>query len=778
MKSKRVKANGDFDIVKFSCVLLAASLVYMILFAYIALADVPSGSIVIYGLNGTDITGSRNVFLNLTAGTSDGIEACRWANDAAGNLAAELWENCTTVKAWILSSGFGTKSVYYQIRDQAGHTNTLSDTINYTFIQDFTPPTPPTVYDGTGDDIDWWNSNTTLYANWFNATDDISTIHYMYRILNNSACFGACSWTDTGTGTSAAVPGLALAEGRNFSFEVIAYAESGLNASVATSDGARIDLTKPDDPVVESSTHPTQTQPYDSVRAILNFSGTDPLGGGVASGVEGFSYLLDRHPGTAPDNIMEERFWLRLFSGYKGSYNQTLKVNGSAASDDAYAVFSQLHTNISVGDSMRVRVALAEQFSDYSDEMNVMVYLIKFTEGADIDDFSQESNAVSNIENVSWDIRYAETMELAKYYQFDLTVNESVNDNTEDIYVVVSGWPDDDDNMNPLAIAATTNEALIDNSTKNYVCDEGAAAACPENTSTLDYAIKVEQQDSGSDWFVVYDYLGDDTYYFHVKSKDYAGNWGDTTHYRLMVAAGGVSSLIYSPVDGSVVLAQGSEVNITVSVAVSVNASVWIVAEHPDGSNYPSPKQIVNTTYEFENITLELGSNEIYAVTNSSAGAIAYSPSIFVTASTDVLPATNKTIGVTYTGCGIVSAHLCNRDEGTVAVGIATETAGAISGSRVAADTTYNSMKLYMTRDTFESANIESQFSQNTFLDRVHPMFGYTRGADIYVIRQELRYRDIYLGGSFTVSAGAHNIFIRKVGLTPDGYNNITLVIE
>jgi hypothetical protein len=765
---------------KLQNIFIATALVFCLaFFALVVIADTPAGSITIYGPNGTEFTGSRNVILNLSYSSSHGIDRCRWANDAQSNLNSAPWEVCTTAKAWILSPGFANKTVYFQIRDLNLDTATYNDSIIFQFMQDYTPPTPPTVYDGLSGDIDWWNGDTTLNANWFNSTDDISTIYYRYRILNDSSCYNNdCNWTNTGTSTTITVSNLALDEGRNYSFEVQAYNPSNLSSTSAISNGTIIDLTKPNNTFINSSTHPSQSTPFDSATAIFNFTADDPQSNGVASGVEGFSYLLDKHPGTAPDSIIEERYWETLAYMHKGSYNQTLKVNGSAASDVAYAVFSQLDMNLTENDSIRVKAALAEQFSDYGDLMGIKVYLTKVdTVGNPITTFDMESDAISNIENVSQDILYVEDLADARIYEFELTVNETVNINNDDIYVAIAGLPDDDDNREPLAISATTNLALVDNTTKNYVCDENDN--CDSNTNTLDYSIEVKRQDSGNEWEVQYDLLGDGIYYFHAKPKDIAGNWGDPAHYRIRVAAGGVNSLIYSPVDGEVFTADGNEVNITVGVSVAGNASVQVIALHPDGSNHTSSSVVFDDENEFENITLELGQNELYAMTTTAAGARARSESVYVTVSSQPQPPTNKTLRVVYTGGGAVESYLTYATQAaSYYVGSATETSGSITaGGTVEADTDLNTIKIFMTT-IFDTTEIDQEFQDNEFLDRINPRFSFRRGASDYLIRHELRYEDIFLGGNFYLPPGVYNMYLRKTGITSDGRYNITLTIE
>jgi hypothetical protein len=751
-------------------VLLA--LLCAVLAAFTVIADVPVGSIVIYGPNGTVTTGTRNVMLNLSYGSAaHGIGTCRWANDAESNLASAPWENCTTVKAWILSSGEGNKTVYFQVRDLNSDTVIFNDSIIYQYTQDYTAPTPPTVYDGTGADIDWWNSNTTLSANWFNATEDISVIYYWYRIYNGTTCYaGDCSWKSAGMNTTVTVGNLVLQEGRNYSFEVIAQNPFGLNSSIAASNSTVIDLTEPNIPFVNSPTHPDESVPSSTSTAVFNFTATDVLSSGVFSGIDGYSYSLDRHPGTAPDNTKEERAWQDISQMHKGDFNQTLKANSTGA---AYAVFSQLHSNFTGNDSVRVSVALAEQVSDIRDLMGVKVYLAKTANEDDaIAAFSMESNAISDVVNISRDVAYAADMSMARTYVFNLTVNETVDDNLKDIYVVVSGITSDDDNNNTLAISGTTT--IVDNTTRNYACDE--ANNCHANTSTLDYAIEVRKQDSGRYWTARYDYLGDGTYYFHVKAKDKAGNWGEAMHYKAIIEAGGVSSLVTSPVDGEAFYANGSTVNVTVRVSVSRNASVYVVAKHPDGSNDTSPPYSFSADHEFYDVTLEVGQDEIYAVANTSGGAVSHSPSVYVIVSQAPPSPTNKTLRVAYSTCGAVSLYLCNMAEPPNYVGAAAER-GSIASSTLQADTSVNALKIYMTR-AFDTTNIANQFAQDIFLDRINPMFGYIYGSSHYVIQNELRYNNIFLGGDFTLPPGHYSLYLRKNGRAADGRYNITLTRE
>ncbi|MBU2561795.1 MAG: hypothetical protein KKD17_05855 [Nanoarchaeota archaeon] len=736
----------------------------------------PTGSIVIYGPNGTEYTGTDNVFLNLTYDDNIGVRSCRWANDNESNLTYAPWENCTTVKAWLLSPGYGNKTVYYEINDTAGNTAIFNDSILYYYTQDYTPPTMPTVYDGPDCvDIDWWNSNDTLHACWFNATDDISdTIYYKYRIMENGSCYGNdCNFTDAGTDLSVTVGGLTLYENWVYSFDVIAYVFN-LSSGIASSNSTRIDLTLPDAPSVNSSTHPDQNRAYAEPTARLNWSAEDILGSGNRSGIEGYSYLLDRHPGTAPDNIMEDRYWQTLTTLNNNGYGQLLSANSSFGPPNTYAVFRQLHANFTENESVRVRVALAEIVSDYDDLMGVEVFLIKHANGAGFSAFDQHGYAISSIANVSQDIAYADTMDLAQVYRFSLTVNETVTDDTSDIYIVVAGLTSDNDNRNNLSIAGSTGN--VDLSGWDYVCDD--ADVCTNMTASVDYAIEVKKADSGDEWFTEYPGLADGTYYFHVKAKDNAGNWGNTTHFRINVAAGGVSVGIVSPEDGQIFTTDSTEANISVKVMVSGNASVHVVALHPDGSNYTSPEAVFSTVSIFKNVTLELGQNELYAVANTSAGAITVSSSVYVIVSKEVIPMTNKTLIVKYSGCAVSPLpYICSATTGSSRVGMANEYPQGIGPGYIQADTSTNTIKIFMSRD-FDVTGADDYFYEDEFLDLTIPSFGYIKEDKPYVVQNELRYGDVYVGGDLKLQPGKYNLYITHHGVTPDGRVNLSVEVR
>jgi len=113
----------------------------------------PTGTLTIIGSEGTPgSTSYPNVVLNLTWSDVGGLDKCRYANENAGDLINKPWEECSQSKAWVLQGEYGTKTVYAELLDNAGNNVTISDTIEYQYTADTTPPSAPTVNDGNRDD--------------------------------------------------------------------------------------------------------------------------------------------------------------------------------------------------------------------------------------------------------------------------------------------------------------------------------------------------------------------------------------------------------------------------------------------------------------------------------------------------------------------------------------------------------------------------------------------------------------------------------------------------
>lgn len=93
----------------------------------VTVASAPEISLAIN--SGVGSTGSTAVTLNLTSTGGGTPSEMRFANDSPTGWTD--WEAWSTTKAWTLSSGLGTKTVYAQARNMHGESAVVSDTISY-----------------------------------------------------------------------------------------------------------------------------------------------------------------------------------------------------------------------------------------------------------------------------------------------------------------------------------------------------------------------------------------------------------------------------------------------------------------------------------------------------------------------------------------------------------------------------------------------------------------------------------------------------------------------
>ena len=85
----------------------------------------PSASLSIN--NGAEYTNSGSVTLYLSySDATSGVRYCGYKNE--GDWWGS-WESCSSTKSWTLAAGEGTKKVCYQVRDNAGNTKEVYDTI-------------------------------------------------------------------------------------------------------------------------------------------------------------------------------------------------------------------------------------------------------------------------------------------------------------------------------------------------------------------------------------------------------------------------------------------------------------------------------------------------------------------------------------------------------------------------------------------------------------------------------------------------------------------------
>lgn len=144
----------------------------------------PAGSIAING--GASYTSTTTVTLNLSAtDTTSGIAEVRFSND---NTTWIPWEAYTDSTLWTLTIGDGTKTVYYQVKDQAG---LVSDTYFDTIVLDTSSPTILEISPSNGTEI----KSSTITVTWIGLDETSDIDHYEIRLNNGS-------WINTGTDTT------------------------------------------------------------------------------------------------------------------------------------------------------------------------------------------------------------------------------------------------------------------------------------------------------------------------------------------------------------------------------------------------------------------------------------------------------------------------------------------------------------------------------------------------------------------------------------------------
>jgi cell division septation protein DedD len=130
----------------------------------------PTGSIQIN--SGATYATSTSLILTLLAIDSvSGVSQVRFSNDGVWD--AEVWESASASKVWILTSGDGAKTVYYQIKDNAGLTST---TYQDTIILDTTIPTGSiTINSG---DASTTSTSVTLTLTYLDGGSGVSQVRY------------------------------------------------------------------------------------------------------------------------------------------------------------------------------------------------------------------------------------------------------------------------------------------------------------------------------------------------------------------------------------------------------------------------------------------------------------------------------------------------------------------------------------------------------------------------------------------------------------------------
>ncbi|MEJ2248623.1 MAG: right-handed parallel beta-helix repeat-containing protein [Candidatus Lokiarchaeota archaeon] len=140
----------------------------------------PTGSIEIN--NNEDWTNSTEVILSLSyQDIASGIDQVRYSNDS---IFWSVWQDPNPSKIWILPSGDGSKTVYYQIRDNVGKISQYTDTIGLDTVE----PSGSIIINSNDD---WTISSSVILALTYN---DITSGVDQVRYSNDGISWS--SWED------------------------------------------------------------------------------------------------------------------------------------------------------------------------------------------------------------------------------------------------------------------------------------------------------------------------------------------------------------------------------------------------------------------------------------------------------------------------------------------------------------------------------------------------------------------------------------------------------
>ncbi len=200
-----------------------------------------------------------------------------------------------TISATV-SNTFATASgdtYYWMVRAYDGYEYTDWSTIT-SFGVDGVAPTAGTVSDGSGTDIDWQASDTSIEANWSGFGDALSGIaSYDWSIGTTSGGTDIQNWTNVGTATNSSASALSLSNATAYYVSVRAIDKAGNIGEVATSDGVTVDTAPPTTVLVQDGTATDIDWQASGSTLSANWSAATDSG----SGVDGYEWAIGNTTG-------------------------------------------------------------------------------------------------------------------------------------------------------------------------------------------------------------------------------------------------------------------------------------------------------------------------------------------------------------------------------------------------------------------------------------------------------------------------------------------------
>ncbi len=236
------------------------------------------------------------------ADSISGITSYEWAiGTTAGGADILAWANVgmTTGASQSGLSLTEGQTYYVSVRGIDAVSNVGAMATSDGVTVDSVAPAPGTVSDGSGADIDYQTSTTTIQANWAGFTDTGSGVaSYEWAIGTNSGGFDVLGWTNVGNVSGATKSGLSLAQSQVYYVSVRAIDAVDQIGAVATSDGVAVDTTGPVPWKVFDGSGADIDFQGSSTTMEANWSSFSDAGSGIAS------YELAIGTAQDPTNIM------------------------------------------------------------------------------------------------------------------------------------------------------------------------------------------------------------------------------------------------------------------------------------------------------------------------------------------------------------------------------------------------------------------------------------------------------------------------------------------
>jgi hypothetical protein len=185
----------------------------------------PTGSVSIS--NDATYTNSISVTLALTASDdTSGVYQVRYSNDGVWDT--EPWETPTPTKTWTLTSGDGTKTIYYQIKDNAG---LVSTTYSDTIILDETAPIIDIPSREPAGDVQP-NQPVKVSVNVTDATTQVKNVTLYYSLDNGTTWEQPIPMTLNSSNSLYEATILGQPIGTLVRYKIVAYDYAGNNATL------------------------------------------------------------------------------------------------------------------------------------------------------------------------------------------------------------------------------------------------------------------------------------------------------------------------------------------------------------------------------------------------------------------------------------------------------------------------------------------------------------------------------------------------------------------